>query len=110
MVAEVFLRGFSEEQQNQCQEKNPATFQEIQNVKYCLMLAFKSMLERTPEQQSPPARPGPHPAKADQCQHRCFNVHNIYKPDSFRQFIQNFKKTNIVQQEKKTTDEKLSLL
>lgn len=75
---------------NQCQEKNPSTFQEIPNVKYCLVLAFQSVLERTPEQQSPPARPGPRPAKADQCQHRCFNVHNIYKPDTCRQFICNF--------------------
>lgn len=30
------------------------------------------------------------PAKAEQCQHRCFNVHNIYKPDTCRQFIWNF--------------------
>lgn len=58
------------------------------------MLAFQTVLGGTPEKQSPAARPGPHPAKADQCQHRCFNVHNIYKPDSSRQFIWNlfFKK------------------
>lgn len=79
-VAEVFLRGFFEEQQTNAKRRRiQPGFEEIQNVKYCLMLAFKKMLERTPEQQSPPARPGPHPAKADQCQHRCFNVHNIYK-------------------------------
>lgn len=65
MVAEVFLTGFSEEQQPKPREEsnhisgNP-------NVKYCLMLAFKNMLETTPENQSPPARPGPRPAKADQ--------------------------------------------
>lgn len=80
MWQRCFLRGFSEEQQTNAKRRRiQPGFEEIQNVKYCLMLAFKKMLERTPEQQSPPARPGPHPAKADQCQHRCFNVHNIYK-------------------------------
>lgn len=65
MVAEVFLGGFSEERQPLPREEsnhisgNP-------NVKYCLMLAFKNVLGTTPEHQSPAARPGPHPAKADQ--------------------------------------------
>lgn len=88
MVAEVFLSGFSEEQQPMPREESKHS---SGNPK-CQVLPRACISNRaggTPEKQSPAARPGPHPAKADQCQHRCFNVHNIYKPDSSRQFIWN---------------------
>lgn len=66
---DVCLRGFSEEQQPMPREESNRTSgtpHRNPNVKYCLILAFKNMLETTPGKQIPPTCYGPNVYKADQ--------------------------------------------